>query len=170
MKNNITKLNGILLLIFGFVALFFPDITLKALGIYFAITVLIGGTGMIIGALRVKKYNPNWYMMLTEGIIGIIISFIIFAAPALLATIFVVIMGIWAIVLGLIFLFMYLKHSLPVFSNVFLLIISILSLLLGAFIILDPFESTRIVIILIGIYAIIYGTFSLIHSSKSYSY
>lgn len=170
MKHNLTKLNGILLIIFGLVALFFPGITLKALGIYFALTLLAGGIVMTIGAIRAKKYNPHWYMMLTEGIIGIVISLIIFAAPVLLATAFVVIMGIWAIVLGLIFLFMYLKRSLPTFSNTFLLIISLLSLFLGVFIILDPFESTRIITVLIGIYAVLYGVFSLIKSSKTYSY
>lgn len=169
MKNNLTKLNGILLLIFGLVALFFPGITLKVLGIYFAFTVLVGGTVMTIGALRVRKSNPNWFTMLAEGAIGIVISFIIFAAPELLATVFLVVMGIWAIVLGLIFLFVYFKRTLPVFSNTFLLIVSLLSLFIGAFIILDPFESTRIVTILIGIYAVLYGTFSLINSSRSYS-
>ena len=169
MKKNLTKLNGFLLVIFGLVALFFPGITIKALGIYFAITALIGGIVMTVGAVRVKKHNPNWYTMLAEGVIGILISFILFAAPQLLATVFVIIIGIWAIVLGLIFLFTYFKRTLPAFSNSFLLIVSILSLIVGAFVILDPFESTRLVTILIGIYTILYGTFSIINSSKSYS-
>lgn len=167
-KQHLIKLNGILILIFGFVALFFPDITLKALGIYFAISLLIGGVVLCSEAFRVKKHGNNWYMPLIEGIIGILISLIILARPEVVAAVFVLIIGIWAIITGLIFLFAYSKKMLSSFSNSIMLAISILSLITGVFIIINPFESTRIVTILIGIYAIIYGVFSLSNSSKRY--
>jgi uncharacterized membrane protein HdeD (DUF308 family) len=172
MKNRLRHysicLNGVLAIIFGLVALFFPGITLVALGIYFAITILIGGIALTVGSVRVKESSRHWYFLLLEGIIGILLGIIILARPELVATIFVTIIGIWAIIIGLVFLFTWFKRSLPPFPNTFALIISILSLLVGLLIIINPFESTRIITILIGIYALIYGLFSVINSSKIY--
>jgi uncharacterized membrane protein HdeD (DUF308 family) len=168
LKKNFVSINGILAIVFGLVALFFPGLTLATLGILFSIAILVGGIMLIAGSLRIRKINHRWYILLLEGIIGILVGIIILARPELVATVFVTIIGIWALIIGLVFLFTYIKSRLPSFSNTFMLIISILSLITGIFIIIDPFESTRIITILIGIYAIIYGLFSVIHSSRIY--
>lgn len=168
LKKNFVSINGILAIVFGLVALFFPGLTLATLGILFSIAILIGGIMLTTGSLRIRKINHRWYILLLEGIIGILIGIIILARPELVATVFVTIIGLWALIIGLVFLFTYIKSRLPSFSNIFMLIISVLSLLTGIFIIIDPFESTRIITILIGIYAIIYGLFSVIHSSRIY--
>ena len=168
LKKNFVSLNGILAIVFGLVALFFPGLTLATLGILFSIAILIGGIMLTTGSLRIRKINQRWYILLLEGIIGILIGIIILARPELVATVFVTIIGLWAIIIGLVFLFAYLRSKLPSFSNIFILIVSVLSLLTGIFIIVNPFESTRVITILIGIYAVIYGLFSVIHSLRIY--
>jgi uncharacterized membrane protein HdeD (DUF308 family) len=162
------SVNGVLAIIFGLVALLFPGITLVALGIYFAISILIGCILLTVGAFRVKKTNDHWYLLLIEGIIGILISIIILARPELVASVFVTIIGLWALIIGLVLLFSYFRGRLATISNSLVLIISVLSLITGLVIVLNPFESTRIITVLIGIYAIIYGLFSVINSSKVY--
>ena len=96
-----------------------------------------------------------------------LIGIIILARPGLVATVFVTIMGLWAIIIGLIFLFTWLRAHLPPFSNTFVLIISIVSLLTGVVIIINPFESTRVITVLIGVYALIYGLFSVINALQT---
>lgn len=167
MKNYIVSINGVLAIIFGLVALFLPGITLAALGIYFAISIVVGGLMLIIGAFRKEMRKKRRNLFLVEGIIGILIGIIILLRPELVATVFVTIMGIWALIIGIIFLGTFLRSNLPAYSNTFVLIISIVSLLTGLVIILNPFESTRIIIVLIGIYALIYGMFSIINSTKN---
>ena len=166
MKRNLTKLNGILAMIFGLVAVFFPGITLAALGIYFAISILIGGISLLVGSAQLKKTNRHWYFLFPEGIIGVLIGILILVRPGLAAAVFITIIGLWAIIIGLIFLFSFFRRVLPGFSNSFLLIVSILSLLAGVLILVDPFESTRIITILIGIYAFVYGLFSVVNTTK----
>ncbi len=168
-QRNLKSLNGVLAIIFGLVALFLPGITLAALGVYFAITILAGGVMQIISSFKMKSRNKHWYLLLAEGLIGILIAAIILSRPKLLATVFVTIIGLWALFLGLIFLFTYFKRQMPAFYNSFLLIISILSLVMGLIIIINPFESTRIIIVMIGIYTLAYGIFSLANSSRNYS-
>jgi len=167
MKNYYVSINGILAIIFGLIALFFPGLTLAALGIYFAISIIVGGIMLIIGAFKnqIKKKRRNLFFL--EGAIGILLGIIILLRPEVVATVFITIMGIWALVIGIIFLVTFLRSNLPAYSNIFVLIVSIVSLITGLIIILNPFESTRIVTVLIGIYALIYGLFSIINSTKN---
>jgi len=167
-QRNLKSLYGVLAILFGLVALLFPGITLVALGVYFAITILAGGTMQIVSSFKAKGRNPHWYLLLVEGLLGILIAIIILSRPELVATVFITIIGLWALFLGLVFLYTYFKRQLPTFSNSFLLIISILSLIMGLIIIVNPFESTRVITVMIGIYAVIYGIFSLMNSSRNY--
>jgi uncharacterized membrane protein HdeD (DUF308 family) len=167
-QRNLKRLNGVLAIIFGLVALFFPGITLAALGVYFAISILAGGVMQIISSFKLRSSNRHWYLLLVEGLIGILIAVIILSRPKLLATVFVTIIGLWALFLGLIFLFTYFKRQLPVFYNSFFLIVSILSLIMGLTIVVNPFESTRVVTVMIGIYTLAYGIFSMVNSSRNY--
>lgn len=164
-RHYLVSLNGVLAILFGLVALFFPGITLAALGVYFAISLMAGGISLITAAFRNRKINRKWQLIFLEGIIGVLIGIIILARPDMVATVFVTIMGLWAIVIGLIFLFTWFRAQLPPFSNTFVLIVSIISLLTGVVIIINPFESTRIITVLIGIYALIYGLFSVLNAA-----
>ena len=168
LQRNLKSMNGVLAIIFGLVALFFPGITLAALGVYFAISILAGGIMQVVSAFKVKRHNSHWYLLLVEGFIGILIAAIILSRPKLLATVFVTIIGLWALFLGVIFLFTYFKRRLPVFYNSFLLIISILSLVMGLTIIINPFESTHVITVIIGVYTLAYGIFSVANSSRNY--
>jgi uncharacterized membrane protein HdeD (DUF308 family) len=78
----------------------------------------------------------------------------------------VAIVGIWAILLGFFFLYMYVRRKLPHFEKNFMLVVGILSLVFGLLIALNPFESSRFIVVLIGLYAIAYGLFSMINSRK----
>lgn len=168
-RKNFLSINGILAILFGLVAIFFPGITIAALGVYFAVFILLGGIILTVNSLRIRKSNSHWYLLLTEGIIGILIAILILLNPEMAATIFVTIIGLWAVILGLIYLATYFKSRIPSFSNSFLLSISILSLILGILILTNPFESTRVITVIIGIYAITYGIFSIVNSAKIYN-
>lgn len=159
---------GILAIIFGLIAILFPGITLIGLAVYLAITLLIGGILLTISAIRSRERVSIWPLMLFEGAIGILIGIIILARPQEAAAFFLIIMGLWAMAVGLIFIISYfsirlVEHLKPVY-----LIIGILSTVTGLIIILNPFESTRVIVILIGIYAIVYGIFSLVNARKAY--
>lgn len=165
---RLSFINGILAIIFGIIALLIPNITIAVLSIYLAIALIIGGIVLIIGTKDRKDAIINWHVFLIEGIIGILVGFLILIRPISAATFLTVIIGIWALVIGAILLFMYIqnrKHKINSFTH---LIGGILSLAFGFLIIINPFESLRIIIVLIGLYAIVYGIISLINTSKMY--
>ncbi len=160
--------NGILAIIFGLIAVFFPGITIVALAIYFAIAILLGGTLLAISSIMSRKYLLSWPLMMAEGVLGILIGLIILFHPQNAAAIFVVIIGIWALIVGIVFLVSYFRFNYKGFIKPLLLFYSILSIFIGLLLILNPFDGTRVIVLLIGIYAIVYGILSIIYNSQKY--
>lgn len=166
LKRNIKSLNGILAIIFGLVAIFLPGMTLSALGVYFAFTILVGGISLIAGAFRLKRHNRTWYYLLPEGIIGLLIGFLILLRPEVVATFFVAVIGIWALFIGVILVVSFFRNQSTSFTKTIMLLVGILSLITGGIIIFNPFESTQMITVLIGVYALIYGLFSVINAAR----
>ncbi|MFP4556959.1 MAG: HdeD family acid-resistance protein [Bacteroidales bacterium] len=164
---GLSSLNGILVLIFGCIAIFFPSLTIKALAIYFAIAVLIGGAVLIANAIRIKEYSQSWKLMMLEGVIGILLGIVILSRSELAAKFLMVVIGLWALFIGAVFFYSFYKSTLPSSLKSFHLITGIISAILGVIIILNPFESSQFAVVLIGIYAIAYGIFSIVSNSKS---
>jgi len=162
-------MNGALAIVFGLIAIIFPSITLVVLAIYFAISILIGGLLLCIGALQMRNQVAGWPSQMFEGIVGILLGIVILSKPELSVTVFVAIVGIWAILMGFFFLYMYIRRKLPHFEKGFLLVVGVLSLVFGLLIALNPFQSSRFIVVLIGLYAIAYGLFSIINGRRLYN-
>ena len=160
------SLPGILAILFGIVALAFPSITVFALVIYFAISIIVSGGILVFISLRLKDKKLNWQLILLEGIIGILFGIIILSRPELAAIVLITIIGIWSLFLGLIFTSTYFVKRISKEIRYLYLFAGLISLLFGLLIVLNPFEGPRAVIILIGLYAISYGIFSIIKNSK----
>lgn len=168
-KNQLIKnVHGILAILFGIIALSIPSITVFALVIYFAVSILLGSGGLVFLSIKLKDKNPNWTLMLFEGIIGILFGIIILARPELSAVVLITIIGIWSVIMGVTFTGTYFVKRFPKEIRNLYLFAGIISLLFGFLIVLNPFEGPRTVIILIGLYAITYGIFSIIKNSKNH--
>lgn len=161
-------INGLLITLFGIIALLFPRITLITITVFFAVFILLGGAFLVIGSLKSKRENTNWLLLLAEGIVGILLGLIILSNPEAAAAIFVTLLGIWAILIGTLFIISYFRRRSPYYRKVFRLVIGILSLVFGVLIGFNPFKGSRAIIALIGLYAIAYGIFSIINNSKLY--
>jgi uncharacterized membrane protein HdeD (DUF308 family) len=77
-----------------------------------------------------------------------------------------IVIGAWAILIGLIFIGTFFMKKTSQIIDILNLTSGVISVTLGAVIIFNPFDSSRFVVILIGIYAIIYGILSMVFSSK----
>lgn len=163
----LTMLNGILAIVFGLVAIIFPTITLYALALYFAISIIIGGVALSIGSYQQRNTHSNWPLSLFEGLVGLILGFIILFNPKASATAFVIIVGVWAVLMGLVFLVMYFGKRIPKPQTGFMLANGVASIIIGLLIFINPFESTRVITILIGAYALAYGVYSMVNNAKT---
>ncbi len=88
---------GVLALTFGMYAWFMPGIAMKFLLMIFGIFVLMEGIFAIVGSIAGRKYSDVWWLILFEGIAGLILGLLILTRPGFVATVIVIFIAFWAI-------------------------------------------------------------------------
>src|SRR5512135_3344344 len=78
-------LRGLAALVFGIVALIWPAITLLVLVTLFGVYALWDGIFAIVGAIRAAEHHRQWWLLLVEGIVGIIAGLIALFLPGVTA-------------------------------------------------------------------------------------
>ena len=79
----VVLLRGVLGLIIGFIAFFFPGPTLLSLVTLFALYLIIDGIFAIMSAVRAARHQQDWGFLTFEGIVGILAGIIALALPGL---------------------------------------------------------------------------------------
>lgn len=93
-------LRGALAILFGIVAILLPGPTLAALVLLFAAYMLVDGILAIVAAVRAARRNERWGWLIFEGIVDLIAAAIAFLWPLATIFAFVLLMGAWAIISG----------------------------------------------------------------------
>lgn len=156
-----SHLYALLAILFGAVALLFPTITLKTLAIYFALSIILGGLALSWASVILQRRPGGWGLFLVEGIFAVFLGILILVNPGIAATLFVTLLGIWSIFIGLVFLVVFLRSESISVRRELLIAVSILFMLTGLVIIINPFESSRAIVVMIGIISLLYGIISL---------
>jgi uncharacterized membrane protein HdeD (DUF308 family) len=96
----LVALRGILGIIFGIIAIVWPQITLLALVLLFAAYMLIDGILAIVSAVREARRGQRWVLVVIEGLLRIAVAALAVIWPGLTAFAFVLIIAVWSIVSG----------------------------------------------------------------------
>ncbi|MBC8320924.1 MAG: DUF308 domain-containing protein [Bacteroidetes bacterium] len=147
--------NGLIALLFGLMAIFAPLDTLKVIIMYFGIIMLIVGIAMLFGVYSSMKNKLNYGTDLISALITIALGVVLAFFTEKTLEIFVIVVGIWAIMLGI--------GQLVIMTGMqskgdkrFLLYSALFTLAFGILLFFNPFSAT-IFVVLIGIMAIIIG-------------
>jgi len=148
--------NGIIALLFGLMAIFAPEDTLKVIVMYFGIIMLIIGIAMLFGVYSSMKNKLNYGTDLVSALITVALGVVLAFFTEKSLEIFVIVVGIWAIMLGV--------GQLLIMSTVqskgdkqFLLFSSLFTIAFGVLLFFNPFASAPIFVVLIGIMAAVIG-------------
>src|SRR6184192_4390437 len=93
-------IRGIAAIVFGIIAFAYPGLTIATLVLFFGAWVLIDGIFRIVGAIGGRASDPEWGFHLIIGIIGIIIGFLTFHAPAITALALIIYIAAWVLRIG----------------------------------------------------------------------
>lgn len=93
-------LRGIALILFGVVAVLWPDLTLLVLATAFAAYLLVGGVADIIMSIRAIGHRSLWFLTLLLGLAEIGIGVFLIKNRLVLAT-FIAVVGLSLIVFGI---------------------------------------------------------------------
>ncbi|VAW29587.1 hypothetical protein MNBD_BACTEROID07-1382 [hydrothermal vent metagenome] len=158
--------NGVIAIIFGALAIFVPGPTLLTVVTYFGIVILLLGVAMLVGVVSNIRNNLGYGADLAEAIVLIIIGILLSFYTRQSLKIFVIIIGSWAVLIGLLQLFFAFNLVPELNGKITLLINGGLTLLFGIVLFFNPFRAAVFVLVLTGILAIVVGAILIIIAMK----
>lgn len=94
-------INGVLAILFGALALYDSEAVIISISQYFGLLVLIGGVLLFMGALDLRRKNKDYTLMMVEAVIMAVLGILIMIFPLQTVRVFLILIGIWSLLLGL---------------------------------------------------------------------
>ena len=156
-------IRGGIAILFGLAALRRPDIALEALILLFGAYALVDGVFAIVGVFGgTRDGTPRW-LLLIEGIAGVLAGLIAFVLPGLTAVVFLYLIAAWAVITGISEIATAIRLRQEIRGEWALIIGGALSVLFGVILaVIGPVAGLLSLIWLIGIYAVAFGILMLI--------
>lgn len=148
---------GIVAILFGILAIAWPHETLVVLILLFGAFCFVDGIFAIVLAVRYATHHERWAVLLLEGVLGVLIGLLAYAAPAAIALFFIYFVAGWAIITGIFEILAAFRIRQSVAGEIFMILAGILSIVLGLLISVFPAIGLLAWIWVIGIYAIFFG-------------
>ncbi len=148
--------NGLIALLFGLMAIFSPLDTLKVIIMYFGIVMLIVGIAMLFGVYSSMKNKLNYGTDLISALVTIALGIVLAFFTERKLQIFVIVIGIWAIMLGIGQLLI-MKDLKSKGDKKFLLYSGLFTLVFGVLLFFNPFALASIFVVIAGVMSTIIG-------------
>lgn len=150
-------IRGIAAIIFGILAFIWPGSALVVLVLLFGAYALVDGIFAIVAAVTGHAQPANFWALILEGVVGIIIGLVTFFWPGLTAIALLYVIAAWALITGVLEVIMAVRLRREI-SNEWLLGLSgLASIIFGLLLVIFPGTGALAVIWLIAAYAIIFG-------------
>jgi uncharacterized membrane protein HdeD (DUF308 family) len=150
-------IRGVLAIIFGLIALFSPIATAVALAILIGAYAIVNGVFDIIEAIR-HRGSSSMVFRIVLGAVSILFGILVLVWPGISLAILVIMVGIWAIIIGIIQIVASVRHrAVPHSGWVWGIIGGALSILFGILVLIWPGTGLVSIIWIIGIWAIVWG-------------
>jgi uncharacterized membrane protein HdeD (DUF308 family) len=158
LTNNwwLVLLRGICAIIFGLMAFTWPGITLMTLVLLYGAYALAEGILGLVAAFGRRTSTPAWWYALS-GVLGILAGLFTFLWPGITAVVLLTIIGIWAIIRGIMEIVAAVQLRKVIKHEWALMLGGALSVIFGILLLARPLAGAVAMVWLIGIYAIIFG-------------
>ena len=150
-------LRGIVAVLFGGMALFWPGIALPVLIALFGIYAFIDGILALFSAFRMAGRHDPWIALMLEGIVGIAAGIIVFRTPGLAAVALLYCVGAWAIVTGCLEIVAAFELRKYISGEWALGLSGLISILFGWLLLAQPLAGLVTLVWIIGLYAVFFG-------------
>ena len=109
-------------------------------------------------------------LLFVEGVIGVIVGAIIFMFTPQAVVLFLFLVGAWAILTGILEIIAAFELGKYIKHEIYLLIVGLSSIILGILVYINPLVAGYAITIVIGIYALIFGSFLTVMAFKLKDY
>ena len=150
-------LHGLAAIVFGVLAFAWPGITLWALVLLFGAYMLVDGIFAIVGAVRAAGRETRWWLLLVEGVLGVLAGFVAFLLPGITALALLYLVAAWAIFTGILQIVGAVRLRREIEGEWALILGGVLSVIFGVLLAVLPGPGILALVWLIGAYAVVSG-------------
>ena len=150
-------LRGLVAVLFGLAALFWPGLVLEVLILFFGAYALVDGIFALVAAFRSSGHGMRRPLLLIEGVIGILFGILALFWPGLTALTLLYIIAFWAILSGIARIVMAIMLRREIENEWSIALSGVLSVILGIVLILLPGAGLLAYTWLVGILALAVG-------------
>lgn len=148
---------GIAAVLFGIIAIIWPDLTVTALVILFGAYALVDGAFTAGAAIGGAMRGRRWGMQLLSGLLGVLLGIIVMAWPDVTVFALALLIAAWALAIGVLQIAAAIRLR-EVIEGEWLMIVSgVLAILFAAVLIVSPIGSIITLAIVAGAFAVIFG-------------
>lgn len=150
-------IRGVLGILFGLIALFAPIATALVLAIVIGIYAIVDGVFDIVEAIR-HRGSSSMVFRIVLGVVSILFGIVVLVWPGMSLGILVIMVGIWAIIIGVLQIVSSVGHrAVPNSGWVWGIVGGALAILFGVLVLVWPGTGLVTIIWIIGIWAIVWG-------------
>ncbi|WP_116245384.1 HdeD family acid-resistance protein [Nocardiopsis sp. FIRDI 009] len=151
----VVVLRGVAAVLFGLLALFWPGLTLVSLAVVFGVFALVDGCAL--GAAAFRATPGSRASMIVQAVLSVIMGLIALIWPLVAVMALVFVIGAWAIVTGVAEIVTAIRLRARISSEWLLIFVGALSIVFGLLLWFWPLEGAQAIVLVVGVYAIIFG-------------
>ena len=152
-------LKGTVSIVFGIVAYAWPGMTLASLVTVFGAFALVDGVFGVLQAIGGRKEHEHWWVVLLEGLLGILFGWICLTTPGITVTVLMLFIAFWAISTGVMRIVMAVRLRKEIEGEWWMALSGLVSVIFGVVVIAQPGEGALALLWLVAIWAILAGAF-----------
>ena len=150
-------LRGIFLVLFGILFATWPGVAVFTFIMFFGAFALVHGLVGVIGSIANRAGNEDWWLVMLEGVVSILLGIIVFVWPTLTGLVLAYFIAAWAVTMGILRIYGAIKLRREIDGEWLLILGGIISLLFGIFVFSRPLAGALAIAWIIGVYAIVFG-------------
>lgn len=148
---------GLLAILFGLAAFFWPGLTFLVLVLMFGVYALVDGAFAMLTGLMRSKYSSRWWVFLLEGLISVAAGAIALIQPGLAGFALILVIAVWAILTGILEIAAAVRLRREITNEWLLGFGGFVSIVFGILLLFQPATGGLVVTLMIGAYALIFG-------------
>ena len=148
---------GVLAILFGLTAVFWPGLTFLVLILMFGIYAMVDGVFAMLTGVVSSRYSPRWWVFLLEGVVGFAAGLVAILRPGLAAFVLIAVIASWAILTGILEIAAAIRLRREISNEWMLAFAGFVSIVLGVLLFFQPAAGGLVITLMIGLYALIFG-------------
>ena len=150
---------GILALILGIFALFFPEVVYLSIVLIIGVFALVDGSIALFSAFTSNAKSEHWWWIIFEGVLGVSLGLLTVFRPAAMAEVWMILIAVWAILTGILEIITAVALRKVIQGEIWMILGGVVSLVFGILLLIYPAAGAIAFGIIIGLFAILFGIF-----------